>query len=92
MPDNTPEEKTWEQRFEDEFQSKMVLGKKSGDWQAIHWTNKEITLDGIKAFIQSEIASAKSEGRREAENEDYCPYCECPDCTKINKLNEPEAD
>ena len=41
----------WESSFEQEFQSKSYLGKKSGDFQAVHWTNEHITLDSIKDFI-----------------------------------------
>lgn len=64
----------WRERFDKEFESKPVYGGISGETQAVSWTNEHVTLEAIKAFIESEIEKAEERAKRERTEEANSSY------------------
>jgi len=83
MPNNTPEEKTWRERFDELFlfPNKVPPIVDLDGNEYLH----RVDYGKIKAFISKEIASAKAEGRREAAKkiEHEILYNGCENCSDV---------
>ena len=72
MPDNTPEVKTWEVRFKKLMGTLPMIPDEMRNNTCLvcgHPFDKSLEYLKLKAFIQSEIASAKAEGKKDLKKE-----------------------